>query len=103
MIERRVDVAEGSGNAFYLNQIILLLSYSLHDMVHTRLAILPIMQRVLVLGLEVNEVGGIMTRRMGRKERERGYSRLPNSICCGRQEGEVHCRELHPRMILGNG
>ena len=60
---------------------------------------LPIMQRVLMLGHEVNEIGRIMTGRMGRKERERGYAWLPNSIGCGCQEGEGHCRQLHSKMI----
>lgn len=91
VVEGRVDVAEGSGKVFYLYQsdyILIFLSYSLHDMVHTRLAILPIMQRIMVLGHEVSEVGGIMAGRIGRKERERGHTRLPNSIGCGRHEGE---------------
>lgn len=80
--------------------------HSMHYMigvVHTRLAILPIMQRIMDLGLEVNGVGGIMTGRIGRKERERGHARLSNSIGCGRQEGEGHYRELHPKMVLGKG
>lgn len=109
MIEGRVDVAEGSGKVFYSPSIRLYSYFLMHSMhymigvVHTRLSILPIMQRIMDLGLEVNGVGGIMTGRIGRKERERGHARLSNSIGCGRQEGEGHYRELHPKMVLGKG
>lgn len=63
---------------------------------HTRLAILPIMQRLLDIGHEMNEVGGIVAGGIGREERERGHTRLSSSTSRGRQEGEGHCQELHP-------